>query len=422
MMRCHHEGELLQVTGMANTTAYPGTLYERWCWLIQAPDRANAYAVDLSYLTGGGTFDYNTMGLDCSFERVQFSGIDAGDWTAMSGTLAGEDVPLYSKPGHGWMKAERSAIVEAGRPVNWTYRYDGAGLTVHAVPPADRARQLVCCLGERGGEEMGKSRWEPFVLWRDHAKNGGEDVRHASFAAVLEPFERTGAGESGKVDGFIEAVRPLTLVGGCSGAASAFQPVGMEIAYRDGRHKDIVMAVHELAEDSEVVFRDSGGTEYATDAKALLLRYCDGVPVELEAIGCTRVTFGSVQVAASFPALTGIVSRVDLERREVQVHLCGAGAEEASAEWLQGRVAIIDSPDYGKPSTYVMHDVAVQDDMLTFRSAMSLINLDADWKQPFKRLGLGTKREVLYEGRRVLADLKAGDTFKVWNTLRRVFR
>ncbi|MDF2713239.1 MAG: Heparinase family protein [Paenibacillus sp.] len=413
-LRCHYEGEWLQVSGMENSTAYPGSHYERSCMLVQAPDRENAYVVDLVYLSGGGSFNYNTMGLDTSFDQVRFEGIADADWIPMKGTLAGEDVPLYSEPGYGWMKALRKARTD--RPVSWTYRYAGAGLNVRTVPDGE-AREIICCLGERGGEEMGKSRWEPFVLWRDAAE---EADRRSVFAAVLEPFERKG-GDAGDKDGdgeFLASVRPLTLRGHESRSAR-YKPVGMEIRYRDGRHTDIVIAVHE--EGGKAAFVDSDGSEYTTDAKALLVRYRDGVPIALEAVGCSVVAGDSFDIARNGQTVYGTVVATDLDRREIQVELSGS-LEEECMRWLPGQVALIDSPDYDKPSSYVLRDVSRQGNRLTFRSGISLINLDSDWKQPYKRMGLGTKRSVSYEGKPVVVDVKPGDSFRVWNSLRQTFR
>jgi hypothetical protein len=193
----------------------------------------------------------------------------------------------------------------------------------------------------------------------------------------------------------------------------------MEIRYRDGRHTDIVIAVHE--EGGKAAFVDSDGSEYTTDAKALLVRYRDGVPIALEAVGCSVVAGDSFDIARNGQTVYGTVVATDLDRREIQVELSGS-LEEECMRWLPGQVALIDSPDYDKPSSYVLRDVSRQGNRLTFRSGISLINLDSDWKQPYKRMGLGTKRSVSYEGKPVVVDVKPGDSFRVWNSLRQTFR
>ncbi|MFK7694572.1 hypothetical protein [Paenibacillus sp. HJGM_3] len=475
--RCHYEGRLLQVTGMENTIAYPGTHYERWAWLVKAPDGADAYVVDLNYVENGSTFDYHTMGMDISFDDVVFEGTAAeadGAWQPLSGTLAGPGVELYSEPGHGWMQALRQLTTD--QPVGWTYRYAGAALKVHTAPEPGERREIVCALGERGGEEMRRSRWEPMVIWRDRAsvESGsgdtsaesaaaeasaagttvtdataanragatgaasaasgtelvaglaalqvpdrgdtaaaptGADTHRAVFAAVLEPYEHRA---------FLSSVRRLTLLSASPEAPAAgtasrpYKPVGMEIVHADGVHRDIVIAGYAVG----VMYRfaDADGVIYETDARALLLRYREGSLIEVEAIGYTLISDGMHRFEAAAPAYTGQVVAVDLDERRIEVELEDDG-QPLSAEELAGHVALIDSPDYDKPSTYYVHEPQLEGRRLTFQSGMSLIRLDADWKQPFKRMGLGRKSRVTHGGREVLADVKTGDTFRLWNRI-----
>ncbi|WP_164821588.1 heparinase II/III family protein [Paenibacillus koleovorans] len=410
-VKCHYEGELLQVSGMENTTAYPGTHYERWCLVVQAPDPKDAYVVDLNYLTGGRTFDYNTMGMDISFDEVEFGGEGAavaGAWRELSGTMAGEHVELYSKPGLGWMQALRK--LETDRPVSWTYRYAGAALKVHTAPEPGERREIVCALGERGGEEMRKSRWEPMVVWRDEADADTDTVgeesiagHRAVYASVLEPHERDGS--------FIRHVRRLKLQGQ---SGDGYKPVGLEVVFADGLHRDIVIAVH--GEKRGVAsFVDLGGRVYETDAGSLLLRYRGDKLVEMEAVGYTRISDSVHLFEADAPAISGRVVEVDLHERRVEIELdCLADADFTRS--LKGKVALLDSSDYLKPSTYYMFEPVLEGRRFAFRSDMSLIRMDADWKQPQKRLGLGKKETVLYEGREVYADVKPGDRFTLHHT------
>ncbi|MDF2815981.1 MAG: bacterial Ig-like protein, partial [Paenibacillus sp.] len=113
----HYEGTSIQLAGLESTEAYPGSHYERWTWLIQAPDGENAYVFDLFNVSNGTRFDYNTHGLDVQMDDIVFEGVK--EWTSMTGTLAGSDVPLYSEPGYGWMKDVRTAKVD--NKVSWTY-------------------------------------------------------------------------------------------------------------------------------------------------------------------------------------------------------------------------------------------------------------------------------------------------------------
>jgi hypothetical protein len=396
-LKCHYEGDLVKLSGMENKTAYPGTHNERWCCVIKAPNGEDAYVVDLNYLACGGTFDYNTIGIDLPFDQVLFEGMSDSDWIPMQGTLAGADVPLYGVPGYGWMKAIRRAAIE--RPVSWTFRYPGAGLKIHALPPSGQVRELICCLGEKGGAIKGESPWLPFVLWRDVSHDRANHT--ASFISVLEPFEQAP---------FIRSVKPLHLIGGT--ATSDFKPVGLEIDYSDG-FTDIVISTY--GEQDTARYRDSTGREYETDAKLLLLRYRHDQLAEVEALGYTRISAGSYHSARQSPVYTGTVTKVDIGANTIQVALSGAYEDFPSS--LQGKVALIDSPDYGKPSTYYLLNPVLEGEMLTFLSDMTLIKMDVDWKAAPKRRGLGRKQIIEGSREPVYVDVKSGDSFTLWNSV-----
>ncbi|MDF2647628.1 MAG: heparinase [Paenibacillus sp.] len=395
--KCHYEGNLLQVAGMENKTAYPGTHDERWCWVVQAPNRAEAYVVDVNYLANGGTFDYNTMGLDISFDQVIFDGIPEEAWSPMQGTLAGPDVPLYSQPGYGWMKALRKANVN--HPVTWTFDYAEAALKVHTVPGGEN-RELICCLGERGGQETGKSRWEPFVMWRDAAED--KESHTAGFVTVLEPYEKKP---------FLKSVRPLQLVE--SSAQTAFRPVGIEIQYLDG-HRDIVIGTYQEGEIAW--FRDSEGREYKTDAQSLLLRYAGESLVEVEAVRYSLISAGDYVNQVPQSVYRGTITAVDHDQKEIQVELDDI-YEDFSLS-LEGQVALIDSPDYEKPSTYYMLKPSLDGKRFVFRTDMTFIKLQTDWKAPHKKRGLGNKQVMDCNGTKVYVDIKPGDSFHLFNSVK----
>jgi hypothetical protein len=400
--KCHYEGDLLQGAGLENTTAYPGTHLERWSWVIQAPNREDAYIVDINHVSGGRVFDYNTLGLDISFDSVRFHGIEQQDWLPLHGTLAGPNVPLYSEPGYGWMKAVRKA--ETSTPVSWTFQYGGAGLKVHTVPDGER-REIVCSLGERGGQEMGKSRWEPFVMWRDAVEE--EDEPHAAtFATVLEPFEQQHA--------FIRAVRPMEFINRAT--QSSYKPVGIEIHYQTGGYRDFVISNY--GPNDGVCFRNSNGEKISTDAMMLLLRYKDYNLARVEAVGYTYISAGDYRRTRPSRSYTGVMAAVDIEARRLQVKLdpgCGEFPLGANSH-----VALIDSPDYEKPSAYYICQPKQEGDLLTFQTDMSLIKLEVGWKSPHKKLGLGRKQMVEHEGKTVYVDVKAGDSFTILNSLQEV--
>ncbi|MFC5648196.1 hypothetical protein ACFPYJ_03515 [Paenibacillus solisilvae] len=397
-LRCHYEGVCLSVAGMENTAAYPGSHLERWCWVVQAPNKEDAYVADLNFVSKGQTFDYNTIGLNISFEQIDFSGINPEDWVPMKGTLAGEDIPLYGNPGQGWLKAVRKTV--GAHPVSWTFRYPNAALRIHTVQD-DKERELICALGELGGQEKGKSRWEPFVVWRDREFAGNSEERFASFFTIMEPYEQKP---------FLSSVKPLKLLGSES---PFFKPFGAEILLPDG-YRDILIGTYN--EGEAISFRDSEGQVYTTDAKALLLRYKGRDLVDAEAIRYTRIEAASFSAKRERPALTGRIASVDVDRRQIEVlldHAC-----DVSADRLAGQVAYLDDDDYEKPSSYYMVNPEIKGSKLTFYTDIPLIKLDADWPDPEKRLGLGMKQMTQYEGKNVLVDVKAGDRFEVFNYYR----
>ncbi len=399
-LKCHYEGSLLQVSGMENLTANPGTHSERWCWVVQAPNRADAYVLDMNLLAKGGTFDYNTLGLDISFDQIAFGGIAEEDWVPMQGTLAGPDIPLYSKPGYGWMKAVRKASVN--RSVTWTFDYGEAALKIHTVPRGE-SREIICSLGERGGKEMGKSRWEPFVMWRDGlAEESGKDSHTAAFVTVLEPYEHKP---------FLNAVLPLQYIDG--NGRSDFHPFGAEIQYSDG-YKDILIGTYSEGEFAS--FRDTSGREYRTDAQSLLLRYHGEQLTAVEAVRCSFVSAGSYVLKKPHPVYRGTISAIDLDTSGIHVELDQVYEDFPLA--LEGLVALIDSPDYVKPSSYYMLNPQIDGKTFSFRSDMTLLKLETDWKAPHKRRGLGNKQAVERDGAHIYVDVKTGDSFQLFNTIK----
>lgn len=425
--KCHYEGKRMQISGMANSTAYPGTSWERWCFVVQAPNATQTYVIDLNNLAGGNIFDYNTIGLDSSLDQVTFSGVEDHDWIPMKGTLAGEDVPLYSQPGYGWMRAVKRAPIASNASVSWTFAYQGAALRVHALPDVESSRELVCSLGERGGQEPGNSKWEPFVMWRDRSKYG--ESHSAAFASVLEPYEQ---------NPFILAVQPLHRIGTSASSnsesdqsngieSSYVNAVGIEIQF-ENEWRDIF--IHCNSEDTPVQFHDSTGRTVETDAQALLLRFHNNRLIEVEALGYSIINISShglVQYESKREAAVykGNITKVDMDQRRITVQWDQHYSELAEglshpAAW-EGKVSLIDSLDYVKPSTYILHQPKVSADRLTFTSSMPLTLLDEEWDSPHKRRSLGDKQLVQYKGKNVYIDVKRGDQFKVFNQLQQSF-
>ncbi|MFK7691891.1 hypothetical protein [Paenibacillus sp. HJGM_3] len=415
----HYEGRHFQLAGLQNDIMYPGSHAERWAWLVPAPDSADAYVVDVTYVRGGTTFDYNTAGM-LAPDRVSFHGIEEDDWEPLTGTLRGtlpgtEDAPLYEQPGYGWMKAQRRARVTG--PVSWTYRYDHAALKVHTVPDrTGNERQVVFSLGEMGFQHMGRADWLPFVMWRDQLESTGADEAerataadsHAStFCTVLEPYAQ---------EPFLQSVQPLTWVSGT--VHGSFQPIGVEITHATG-HRDILVGTH--APGETVVFRDSRGRTITTDAKAALLRYAGEELLVAEVTAFTILEASGVSERRAASELRGRVVRVHENARRGSIDIVlDRDTLEAypllmDGRSLEGAVALFDADEYAKPSAYYMVNPQVNGDMLTFDTNITLICLNADTPFETKKRELGTKAHEFIDGVEVLLDLKPGDLFRVSN-------
>lgn len=387
----HYEGNLMQVAGMENKEAYPGSHYERWAWLIQAPDGENAYVLDQFFVKEGSRFDYNTHGLDVPLERIEFEGIE--QWEEMQGTLAGKDVPLYGQPGYGWMKAVRKA--KAGKRVSWTYPYGDSSLKITALNTEER--ELICCLGEKGGQEMKKSSWDAYVLLRDEQ---ADPAGHAAgFVTVMEPYE-------GKP--FLQSVQAMELIEGESGV---FPPAGVSVTHPDGS-RDILISSPHLGQS--VTFRDETGMRHTTDAQSLFIRYRGERPVRLEALGFTGIDSGGLRVRQPHAEWYGTVMDVDVDRRQIAVEF-GEGIPDSSQ--LQGSVGFISGDGYKKPSPYYIRDPRLNGNKLVFRTDITLLRGEEGWKGTEKARVQQGKPVIEYMGKRMLADIKAGDRFTMKNRI-----
>jgi hypothetical protein len=85
---------------------------------------------------------------------------------------------------------------------------------------------------------------------------------------------------------------------------------------------------------------------------------------------------------------------------------------------LDGHVALIDSPDYDKPSTYYMLEPSLEGKKFVFRTDMTFIKLQTDWKAPHKKRGLGNKQVMDCDGTMVYVDIKPGDSFQLYNSIK----
>ncbi|MDF2725008.1 MAG: Heparinase family protein, partial [Paenibacillus sp.] len=388
----HYEGKWMQAAGMENREVYPGSHYERWVWLIQAPDGHNAYAVDRFLVSGGRRFDYNTHGLDVPLAQVQFEGIES--WEPLQGTLAGEHIPLYGQPGYGWMQAIRKAKVSD--TVSWTYPYGDSSLKITALN--GKERELFCCLGEKGGQEMKKSVWDTYVLLRDEQDDSSEHA--ASFVTVMEPYE--GAP-------FLQSIQPLVCV--ARQHAGAFEPVGLCVTHLDGS-RDVVIAVHRQGEI--VSFRDEAGVLHTTDAQSLLIRYRGGRPELVEAVGFTFIESGEWSWERPQSQWQGTVVSVDAELRQIEVQFNGEAPELAE---LRDAVGFVDGEGYKKPSPYYIREPRLEGKRLVFRTDITLFRGEEGWQGSEKARVQQGKQTVDVLGKRMLIDVRAGDRFTLRNRM-----
>lgn len=388
----HYEGKSFQAAGMENKEAYPGSHYERWAWLIQAPDGENAYVLDRFLVSGGSKFDYNTHGLDVSLEQVAFEGIE--NWEPMQGTLAGADIPLYGKPGYGWMKAIRKA--KAGKQVSWTYPYGDSSLKITALN--GKERELICCLGEKGGQEMKKSPWDTYVLLRDEQDES--EGHAASFVTVMEPYEDMP---------FLQSVQAMECIDG--EVDGVFEPVGISATHLDGSRDIIISARHQ---GLPVTFRDEAGLLHTTDAQTLLIRYSDNRPVLVEAVGCTVIESGGLRWEGAQSEWRGTVTSVDTELRLIEVEFTGEVPDTAQ---LQDAVGFINGEGYKKPSPYYIRDPRMQGNRLVFHTDITLFRGEEGWQGTEKMRVQQGKQATDYMGKRMLVDVRAGDRFTISNRI-----
>ncbi len=395
----HYKGSFIQTAAMQNHAAYPGSHMERRCMLITAPDEINAFVLDIFACSNGNTFDYTTAGLDLKLDDIKFEGLQPNEWIPMKGTVAGEDVELYSRPGQGWMKAVKK--IKTNGPFTFGYQYRNAGLRIHAIS-AGVERELIVAEGERGGEEMRKSKWVPYVLWRDFSQNA--DNHYASFITVMEPYEDSP---------YLQSVSKLRILS--MGDQTSYQPAAVNIKYYDG-HRDIIIATND---NGIIHVQDENGQDFITDAKALMLRYFGDKLIKVEAFGYTCIQAGTYQRKVQTEAYTGKIVSLDLDRRIISIKLDESW--DIPTDELVGHTAVFNSPDYEKPAVYTIHQPRIEGNILSFTSAMSLIKIDADWKSREKRLGLGKKQIQTVEGRQVYIDLKPGDSFRLYRHFVEVF-
>lgn len=400
----HHEGVVICGAGLSNDLAYPGTYYERWSWLIQTPNGIDAYLIDTCHLEGGKYFDYNTCGFHMNLQDVHFEGIDPSCWGIMEGTLAGVDAELYSQPGYGYMRAVRKAVVQDS--VSWSFPYQNAGLRVHALPNDKSTREIICCLGEKGGQELRKAEWSPFVMLRDSRTKKSNSVSNSqshktSFCTLLEPYQN---------NTFVRKITPMQLLNRES--PSRFDPTGVEVQLEDG-HIDIIMGTYNQTET--VTYQDSMGRIFTTDAKFSLLRYNSDKLIHAEAIRFTRLSDGVFERLEPVCTITGVIANVSLDDCTILVELNQCVEDIGMANRVDGTVALIDSPDYVKPSAYYIRDpnICGGGRYLTFRSDISLVKQDVKSPYQEKKLELGTKSARFYKGDDVYLDIKQGDTFKL---------
>ncbi|MPM37478.1 hypothetical protein SDC9_84095 [bioreactor metagenome] len=397
-LKAHIDGSRVKLSSMENSGAYPGCFYGRTAALITAPDGENAFAADFAYADGGSFYDYNTSGIGLDFKNIRFSGIKKRE--KLSGTLAGKDVTLYSAPDYAWMKADAEANIDEEHRAEWNFRHASeVGLAVSeiSVPNDASEEKLIRAYGEMGGFERGKSPWVPYVMHRKTTKAKNEKC---VFAHILEPY---------KGSRFISRVKPLQLINASFNKNTpCFAPVGCEVEYKSGEYKDIVISCHDSS--CKASFSDISGTEYTTDALFALFRYKSGRLVYAEAYGYTIARAGDfITPEHENPYYNGTITEVDYTSGHIEIEIAG---EMPEASLLSGRVAVISSDDYEKPSLYYMNEIKSGGNRISFVSDMPFALQDTSWERGEKSRGMGGKTKIRDGESEYYADIKPGDAFR----------
>lgn len=386
-----YEGELFSLSSMENLKAYPTSNYQRTVWLVPGPIDSDAYVLDIFRVSNGTVFDYNTRGIDAgTFDDLVF---DFGElkpqWESRKGTLAGENIGLYTADGYGWMKDVRQTSTD--RDFSWMYNYRGAALKVHALSFGQK-RTVICALGELGGYETGKAPWDPHVLWRDE---GSDAASHeAQFVTVLESV-----GEKP----FLQNIRSLV----CDEMGSGFHPVGITILHESGE-KDVILACNGIGQ--RVRFTDPKGGVWTTDAFAAMQRIGPTGKVL-----CTEIFDGTILQTPNGTyhcagAYEGRIEPVDYINRRITVLLDSPARDEVCDE--SGRIAIISPSGGGRPSPYRVQSAELSDRHLTFTSNISLIHVDTRFPTP-KEAAIRLRQIRTIDGRDVIVDVVEGDHFRL---------
>jgi hypothetical protein len=292
------------------------------------------------------------------------------------------------------MKAIRKA--KAGKQVSWTYPYGDSSLKITALN--GKERELICCLGEKGGQEMKKSPWDVYVLLRDEQDES--EGHAASFVTVMEPYEGTP---------FLQSVQAMECVDGVNDRV--FEPVGLSVTHLDGSRDIVISARHQ---GQPVTFRDETGLLHTTDAQSMFIRYRGERPVHIEAVGFTVIESGGLRMERPQSEWRGTVASVDTELRLIEVEFTGEAPDTAQ---LQDAVGFINGEGYKKPSPYYVRDPRLEGNRLVFRTDITLFRGEEGWKGTEKVRVQQGKQATDYMGKRMLVDFRPGDRFTMSNRI-----
>jgi hypothetical protein len=392
----YYDGQAFQMAVMHNNEAYPGSTYRRLVWLIPAETEGDAYAIDIFQVSHGKTFDYNTRGTDAgSFDTIPFEweSNDDSSWTQQPGSLAGENVELYSKPGYGWMKDVHKRSVSGD--FSFIYRYDNAGLKFHGFNYG-KHRMLLVAMGEKGGFEEGNSPWDPHVLWRD---SNTDATNHATqFVAVLESIAETP---------FLQTIIPMV----CSSSPSTegYHPVGLEIVYPTGI-KDIFLG--NVQSYTSMEFSDSTGKLWKSDATTVFIRLDSTHKVKhIECYEGTYLDTPTKHYTIPKP-VTGTIQQVDYLSPRLTITLDDYLSETISS--MEGRMAQCTTADKLRTSFYKVEHPVGEDNSITFNVDYRLIHgMKATPFQKNTKAWIDHEEAYTHEigGEKYIVDIKPGDRF-----------
>ncbi|MHA1680461.1 MAG: hypothetical protein ACTSUE_05595 [Promethearchaeota archaeon] len=398
----YRDGNLFKLSRMRNDVAYYGSDYDRTVLLIAGPSDGDAYVVDLYHLSNACMYDYNTIGIDAKPLQpgdISFEGDDDGrEWESRTGSLAGDDIPLYKCDGFGWMKANYSISTKSS--FVFSYDYGGKGLKVHGISIGTE-REIILGEGEKGGYEEGKSPWNPHVLWREENDDG--DGTKTTFLSVLESISSTYSGET---RAFISGTRLRKSL-----SPGEFPSIDLVITHVDGYVDHVIINL----KSAITSFKGGEYPPVSTDALTAFIRQDENAKVmAVEMYGGTFLEYGESTRVNNHGTIKGEILSVNYSLKEVSVALddCGKGSYEGLCDLMETQVAFIHTEETGQSSPYIIKNPRLSGSTVTFHVDIPIIHAIPDYPT-VKTDAVANKRTLMVDDKRMIVDLWPGQKFEL---------